>query len=311
MQTSSPLVCPLPDTMGIEVSGPDAEAFLRAQLSRNPPAPGAGHWISAAWLDARGRVRALFRIVALEHAWLLLAEREPVEAVLAKLRMFVLRSRVELTPLGGEREVKCLLGDNRDWLAERGLPSLEQPGAAARAGDVTWLGVGPGMIIAAGPAARLEAATAGLESGSPELAALAEIRLGLPKLGAVLMERYVPQMLNLDLLGAVSFDKGCYPGQEVVARLKYRGAVKRRMKRFGCAAPAVLPAPGDEVRDRHGEAAGEVVRAARDGERVELLAVVRLDAVEDGLGLAVEDGVGLAADDGIALEPLPLPYEDA
>lgn len=303
MQTPSPLTCPLPDTICIEASGPDAEAFLRAQLTRNPPPPGAEHWVSAAWLDARGRVRALFRIVALEHAWLLLAEREPVEAVLAKLRMFILRSQVELTPLGGEREAKCVLGDSDAWLAEQGLPSLARPGAAGQAGDVTWLGIGPGMIVAAGPAAGLEAATAGLESGSPELAALAEIRLGLPKLGAALMERYVPQMLNLDLLGAVSFDKGCYPGQEVVARLKYRGTVKRRMKRFGCAAPAVGPAPGDQVLDRHGEAAGEVVRAARDAERIELLAVVRLDAVEGGLRLAV--------DDGIVLEPLPLPYEDA
>ncbi len=311
MNATAPLACRSIDAVCIDVTGADAEAFLKAQLTRNPPTAGAGMAVSAAWLDARGRVRALLRVLPREGGYRLLAERETAAAVLAKLRMFVLRARVDLALDEGLR-VAAFIGAGDEWLASRGLAALAGNGAAlgaaahgdsplVAAGGVQWLRLGPGLVYALGNDAELEAAMAGLDCGDAERVRLAEIRLGLPKLGAVLTERFVPQMLNLDLQGAVAFDKGCYPGQEVVARLKYRGEVKRRLRRFAGPLPAAgLPAPGGELVDAGGTAVGEIVSAARAEDGMELLAVVQLEAAAAALAPA--------ADRSVALRPLPLPY---
>ncbi len=110
---------------------------------------------------------------------------------------------------------------------------------------------------------------------------------GVATIEAEQSERFTPHMLNLDLVGAVNFDKGCYPGQEVVARTHYRGATKRRLRRFGTAADL---GPGDKLQ-AGGRDAGEVVNVAGR----ELLAVVPLDGEDFSFG-------------GEAVEPLPLPY---
>jgi folate-binding protein YgfZ len=106
---------------------------------------------------------------------------------------------------------------------------------------------------------------------------------------------FVPQMVNLDLLDGISFSKGCYPGQEIVARTRYLGRVKRRMLRFATAGAA--PPPGMALAGPAGPA-GQVVRAAHAGTGAELLAVVMLEALPGPLALA----------DGTPLAPLPLPY---
>jgi hypothetical protein len=127
-------------------------------------------------------------------------------------------------------------------------------------------------------------------------AQLAEIRLGLPAVGAVVVEHFVAQMLNLDLLDAVSFDKGCYPGQEVIARVHHLGSVKRRMRRYGCE-PATPPAAGSAVVNAHGVEVGEVVRSARSDAGCELLAVVEHTNAQTVLSAS-----------GATLTELPLPY---
>jgi tRNA-modifying protein YgfZ len=122
---------------------------------------------------------------------------------------------------------------------------------------------------------------------------LAGIRAGLPQVYPETHEAFVAQMLNLDLLGAVSFDKGCYTGQEIIARTHFRGAIKRRMFRFEYAGPS--PAPGTRVLlgEQH---AGDVVDAAGS----ELLAVINLTQVDAELELE--------SNRGVRLEKLPLPY---
>ena len=127
-------------------------------------------------------------------------------------------------------------------------------------------------------------------------AALAEIELGIPAIGLPLVEHFVPQMLNLDLLDALSFDKGCYPGQEVIARVHHLGSVKRRMRRYACSS-AAAPSAGTAVLDGAGTAAGEVVRSAGAAETAELLAVVDQAAAR-----------GVLKVDGAGLRELPLPY---
>jgi hypothetical protein len=126
---------------------------------------------------------------------------------------------------------------------------------------------------------------------------LAGIRAGLPQVYPETHEAFVAQMLNLDVLGGVSFEKGCYTGQEIIARTHFRGAIKRRMFRFGCA--AAPPAPGTRilVGDQH---AGDVVDAAATNEGCELLAVITL--TQQGAALELE------TNRGVTLTPLPLPY---
>lgn len=123
---------------------------------------------------------------------------------------------------------------------------------------------------------------------------LAGIRAGLPQVYPETYETFVAQMLNLDLLGGVSFEKGCYTGQEIIARTHFRGAIKRRMFRCACASPP--PAPGVRVLagDQH---AGDVVDAAATDTGCELLAVINLSQKE----AALEAG-------GVRLQLLSLPY---
>lgn len=293
--------CRVPWLICVDALGAEADEFLRRQLTTDPPADDS-HFTFAAWNDARGRVRGLFRIVRLGERIVLITEREHAETVLAKLRMFVLRSDVQLAPNDG-LETAAVIGDASLCLGRHGVDLGTAPGSAAADGERVWLRLGPELVHVVGPPDAIERAGAELEEAPSSAAELAEIRLGLPRVGAALNEKHLPQMLNLDRLGGISFDKGCYPGQEVVARLHHRGAVKRRMQRFSGAAPPQPPLPGTELIGAGGESVGETVRAASAGDgRLELLAVAPVDSLDGPLSLAAEPQI-------IALERLPLPYD--
>lgn len=129
---------------------------------------------------------------------------------------------------------------------------------------------------------------------------LAGIRAGLPQVYPETHEAFVAQMLNLDLLGGVSFEKGCYTGQEIIARTHFRGAIKRRMFRFACASPPPAPATRVLFGEQH---AGDVVDAVAANEGCELLAVINLTQQDAALELETSRGV--------TLRKLPLPYSVA
>lgn len=296
MSSSPPQRCLLPWTACVDASGTDAVAFLRGQLTQDPPAE-ADSFAFAAWNDARGRVRALFRVLHLPNRCVLIAERENIESVLSKLRMFVLRAKVELT-LDDTLQVMAVIGDSTDWLSSRGIALAAHHGAAADSAGVTWLRVGGRVVYVVGAEVDITDATGDLPSVAPALADIEEIEIGIPRIGSALEERYVPQMLNLDRLDAISFTKGCYPGQEVVARLHNLGTVKRRMQRFSSASGSA-PSPGAEIIDGEQNAVGEVIRAAAADGRTELLAVVRLDVLDAPLF------VGPGREMALTLQPLP------
>ena len=280
------------DTVCLEARGADAAAFLHAQLSRAVADLDVGSAPLAAWADPRGRVRALLRLCRLPDRWLLTTPRDGADDLLKKLRMFVLRSKVTLAR--ADVAVTALLGDDDGWLATHGAHGDTPPNRLVCRDVVTFVRVGPSYWLALGAPAALASLTAGLSKVSASVAALAEIELGIPAITPALAERFVAQMLNLDELDAVSFDKGCYPGQEIIARVHNLGGVKRRARRY--ASPAGPPTVGAAVLAARVQV-GEVVRSAPARSGCELLAVVEHAAAGSRLTC-----------DGAPLEELPLPF---
>jgi tRNA-modifying protein YgfZ len=285
-------------TACIEVTGADATAFLHGQLSQRVERTEHQTAPLAAWSDARGRVRALLRAIPADAGWLLLTDAGRADAVAAQLSRYVLRAAAELR-VAAELETIAVLGDAKNWLTTHAVGLAATADATTTAAGVHWLRAGPGLLYGIAPPDRARELATELGAATSDEIELAEIRLGLPSLGAGLQERYVPQMLNLDLLGGIAFDKGCYPGQEIVARTHNLGTLKRRLRRFGYAGGA-RPALGGAIVTADGEPAGEVIRSAPGAKGSELLAVVRLDLLGDGLFLD--------ADREVALAELELPY---
>jgi folate-binding protein YgfZ len=284
----------LSDTVCLEARGADAGAFLNAQLSRALTDRDPDLAPLAAWADARGRVRAIVRVCRLAERWLLVTPREGADELLKKLRVFVLRAKVTLER-ADDVGVTALLGNGDEWLAARGVRAADAlPNRLLRRDTLSLVRIGPSYWQALGALSARVSFTAGVDETSASDAARAEIALGIPTITPTVAERYVAQMLNLDELDAVSFDKGCYPGQEVIARVHNLGGVKRRARRY--AAPAEPPAPGSPVL-AVGAQVGEVIRSAAARHGCELLAVVEHSATGSPLTCA-----------GALLAELPLPF---
>jgi len=279
----------------IEVRGPDAGSFLHGQLSQAVADLSLASAPLAGWHDAKGRVRALFRVLRLPDRWLLLSPRDGVEQVITKLRMFVLRAAVTLS-IASDVAAAAVVDADDTWREAMGIPrDTEQNGVVEHQG-VRLVRVGPTYWQTFGDPAALTLLAESLATAPVAAATLAEIRLGLPEVTSTQYERFVAQMLNLDALGAVSFDKGCYPGQEIVARVHNLGGVKRRARRYAAEGPPV--AIGTAVVNADGTPVGDVIRSAPNGSRSELLAVVDNAAADAGLATAA----------GLALTMLPLPF---
>ena len=261
----------------LQVSGEDARTFLHAQLTNDIEnlAPGTARY--AGWCSAKGRLLATFLVVPFPDGFLLQLSRDLVPAVTKRLSMFVLRSKVKITDATAE------------WL-QYGLWEVLSDGdlSVRQAQDRIEVGIDGKrtLLITKTP-----------QNADPAAAdwALAEIRAGRPLILQTTQDQFVPQMVNLELSGGVDFKKGCYPGQEIVARAQYRGAVKRRMVRLRGAALQ----PGQELYsdDNPGQASGSVVNAAGD----ESLAVLPVSALEAKSPIRAQP-------QSAALEVLPLPY---
>lgn len=272
----------------IRASGPDVGQFLRAQLSNDVLRLGPDRHFLAAWCDAKGRTQLVLRVAMSEDAYLLLMPRELLAPALQRLRMFVLRLNVELADVSQDYHITGIHDDERIPPANRTEHQDEQ----------LWLGL-PGSQAHPQRALILSSAEAGPPSQSMAADsvewALSEIDAGLPQVTAATQSEFVPQMLNLHWLMAVDFDKGCYPGQEVIARLQHRGRLTRRV--FRLAWQGRRPVPGEPVYSAD-KAAGQVLLAAGATEG-RLLAVVQVDAAA---------AQTLQTEDNQALELLELPY---
>ncbi len=229
------------------------------------------------------------------------------EAIAKRLRMFIMRLQCTVDDGSPQRRVYGMLrtpGDattplawpDAPWQIQRadGLCRIRLPDAP---GQERMMVIAEGEAGAAAVAALAQAVPAGAEADWER----ARIRAGIAHLGAATSQAFVPQMLNYELLGAIDFKKGCYPGQEVIARTQYRGAIKRRTYRVLATSPM---APGDEVFDAAdpSQPCGMVVNAAPDGDSWEALAEIKIATAEGGAALR------LRAADGPALRMASLPY---
>ncbi|MCC7198333.1 MAG: hypothetical protein IT483_02355 [Gammaproteobacteria bacterium] len=228
---------------------------------------------------------------------------ELAEPAAAILRRYVLRAKLSISTADAHAPVHAWLADHPVTLDALLAPDASAPAelAVCHRSDATWLRAGSrrALSIATGDPDHGTAAAsppAGMHIADGPSFELAAVRDGEPVVVAATREHWVPQMLNLDLIGGISFAKGCYTGQEIVTRTQHRGQIKRRMLRYA-ALDTVPPAPGDSILSAAGKA-GEVVRAAADGSRAELLAVVSLDHATSPLHL----------ENGTVLLPQPLPY---
>ena len=294
-----PELSQLPQAGLIQVSGHDAVAFLNGQLSQEISADNTDRAPLAAWHDANGRVLAVVRVLAVNDVWLLLTHGGDPHDLIRRLSLFVLRADVTLEDVSSQWRCVALLGDTDRWLNDRGIRPGPASGETATQEDLISVRGGPEIVYLLAPTASIERIEAELPLADAAVGALAELRLGLPNITAELAKRYTPQMLNLDRLGALAFDKGCYPGQEVIARTHNLGSVKRRVSRYSGELTGV-PAAGTKILDRAGNSVGEVIRASRaENQRVELLAIVRTDSAAGPL--VCEDGSGTP----LRKEPLP------
>ncbi len=303
------VLCDLSHYGLIRVAGDDAREFLHGQLSSDVRNLAAGAAQFSSYNTAKGRMLASLLLWSDGDGFLLQLAAELAEPIRKRLAMFILRSKARAEDVS-DATVRLGIAGPAAAAALRPL-FADMPGVP--------LGVGPTergtllrlaadrfeLVLAPQTAAALWQDLAGSATPAGHAAwDWLDIRAGWPHVTAATQEQFVPQMANLELIGGVSFKKGCYPGQEIVARTHYLGKVKRRMFLAHIAAPTP-PAPGDELYspDAGAQASGMIVNAAPSPEGgFDALAVVQVASAEAG-------DVRWKAPDGPRLTFRPLPYQ--
>jgi folate-binding protein YgfZ len=285
----------LPDWGLVRASGADAATFLQGQLTADMTALAVGQATLAGYCSPKGRLIASF--VAWRSApdeFLLACSADVLPATLKRLSMFVLRAKCKLTDAGAEVALWGGVAADDDAAAwsVRSAEASQAVRLPTVGGQARWL--------LACPAAAAAPAVPALDAAAWRRL---EVQSGIVRIVAATVEQFVPQMVNFELVGGVNFKKGCYPGQEVVARSQYRGTIKRRAMLLASPEPVV---EGQEVFHDTDPAqpAGLVALAAPAVGGAPALALVEVK-------LALAAGAGhfrLGAADGPALQPEPLPY---
>jgi len=285
----------LPGWGVIRAQGPDAAHFLHGQLTQDVEHLDTGVARLAGYCSAKGRLLASFWVWRpAPDEILLTCSADLLGATVKRLSMFVLRAKCKLSDAGGE-------------LAAYGLVGPAAAGSGLHPGQCRSDAKGHTLRLADAAGVARALLVQGASEAPPALPPLdatawhwLEVASGVPRITAATSEQFVPQMVNLELVGGVNFQKGCYPGQEVVARSQYRGTLKRRTFLFGS---PVAAHPGQElfVPSDPGQPAGMVVNAASWLGSSLVLAEAKVAAFE-------QEALRLGSVDGPVLEALDLPY---
>lgn len=293
----------LPGFGVLRIAGSDAIAFLQGQFTNDVRLLADGRTQLAACCTNQGRVIALVRFRQTGDTVLALLPADLLAKVTTHLRKFVLRSKVEILQATDLHVGAVVAGDTATaWSRHASTGSvlaLPPDSPSGMTGATTFSYARDRELIAAPAMSWRSSGGSPLEHPDPRAQAgwlATDIADGLPQVFAATSEQFIPQMLNLDLLDGVSFAKGCYAGQEIVARTHHLGRVKRRTMRFHLASgPA--PAPLSNLL-LDGVKAADVLMTAETPAGIELLAVTNLDAA----------GKPLRLDDGRVAEPRRIPY---
>lgn len=291
----------------LQISGPDSRKFLQGQLSNDVDLidhKQAGYF---ALCTPKGRTVSNFLLAPApghdEDTLLFLIPSDLAETVVKTLAKYIVFSKAELVQ-ATDYSVRCIAAVDQTILDQHALAMPDKQAWASSVSDTALL------IRCAATSARcllIEAPVSSTpRSDTPILSTndwnLADIRDGLGFVTRANSDEYVPQMLNMHLCDGISFTKGCYTGQEIVARAQYRGKIKRRLYRLGLATNT-CPGAGTEINDAAGKTVGKVITAAvakrndDEPQQCELLAVLSLKE-EQKLSLNQQP-----------LELLDLPYE--
>ena len=290
----------------IALRGEDTAAFLQGQLSNDVRALHADGAQWSGYCNPKGRLLGNFLAWRQGEDYCLQLSGDILAGVLKRLSMFILRAKVQARNASDEN-VRLVVAGRQALAAVTAamgaVPEATMRSVAGETGQVIRLGddkfvlsIAPGRAAAVWQALRQSATPV----GAPVWDWL-RLNAGIPMIVAATQELFVPQMVNLEVIGGVSFQKGCYPGQEIVARSQYLGKLKRRMFLAHVDAEA---APGDPLysADMDGQATGTVVNAApAPAGGFDVLAVAQVES-------ANTQTLHLKAADGAALSLKPLPY---
>jgi tRNA-modifying protein YgfZ len=294
----------LPHLGFIRAQGPDAALFLHGQLTNDFSVLDVHHARLAGYCSPKGRLLASFvgwKRTALGDDILLQCHANLLTTTHKRLSMFVMRAQCKLTDASAEFQQFGLAGPSAEqWLGTQ-MP--------ARIWDKTDIDQATVVRLPnAGASARF-LWVAPVKTPAPELSRMevntwhwGDVQSAVAHIEAATADQFVPQMLNYELVQAVDFKKGCYPGQEVVARSQYRGTTKRRSLLFACDAQASI---GQEIfhSEDPGQPAGMVLNAAQvTGQPMSLLAEIKLAALNSG-------SLHLGSATGPVIQTSPMPYD--
>lgn len=255
---TAPADLALPCLGVLAIDGAEAPTFLQGQATCDTRQLLPGTPLLGALCNLQGRMLVSFHVFAVEGGLRLVMPRDRVAAVQGHLKKYAVFAKVALRDASADESVAARAGDAVPVLLPAGTPPPPADGSLA------WRAVA--------------------------------IRAGRVLVDTANADRHLPQALNYDVIEGVSFRKGCYTGQEVVARMHFKGRMKERLRHFTASGPA--PAAGAALEDAEGKTVGTVVDAVQTGENCEIAAVVRHEAWHAG-GLRVA---------GLALFPAALPY---
>jgi hypothetical protein len=302
------ILCDLSSLAVLRVGGPDAEAFLQGQFTNDVAVLGPGSTQYSAWCSPKGRMLANFLLRRSgESTFELLLPASLGQAIAKRLRMFVLRSRVQVDDASAESVRLGIAGPDAGRAIAAVLGRVPVLGEAVSSVDLVVAALpGPRYVVAVTPGAappcwdrlRTHCRPAGFAAWQ-----WSTIRAGVPIITPATADLFVPQTANWDVLEGISFQKGCYAGQEIVARTQYLGRLKERLALAHL--EQAPPVPGTRLYSTafDEQPCGTTVNAAAAPQGgSDLLAVLQLAAIASG-------DVHLGALDGPALRLMKLPYD--
>jgi len=290
----------------LQFSGTDAQAFLQGQLSCDVTGLQLRHAIYGSYNTPKGRMLATFLLWRDNTGYTMQLPRSLCEPIRRRLSMYVLRSKVNIHDASDEYELLGAVGATAKTHIARlfvDVPANALTMTAIAGASLLRLDAERFLIVVDRGHALSNDLAANLAPVSSETWDWTNIRAGIPYITLATQDQFVPQMTNLDLINGISFAKGCYPGQEIVARMHYLGKLKQRMY-FAAVTGEDIPVPGDKLYSpaTGDQATGMIVNSAAgpDGGHA-VLAVMHIESFNAG-------EVHLKSPTGTRLVFMDLPY---